>query len=356
MSFILDALKKSESDRQRQNGPALYEVKVAAPRTQLPLWAIGLAALLAINLGLVAWALLRRSTDAPAATARNSGAAASQAASAPNAGQPLQAGPAQGPNPGPGGGPYSGQNGSGQNGYGQNGGGQPGAYAQNGAQPGAYGQGGGYSPSGTNGPGGPNGGGNAGGYGGPGGPGGPQQPGGYGPNYGPNNGPNGAQNYSQNYGQSGNGGNAGPWQGPNAPNGGSTTAAPGPNGAQPPQAPPQGLQPAQGQSAQAAAGNPDDYAPATDPAPASMANGFHARRGLEGGMQLYSDAEGSNGLPELRLDLLTYSQNPRERFVLINMKTLHEGEMVAAGIRVDSITSDGVILSRNGAKYLLAPR
>ena len=29
MSFILDALKKSESDRQRQSGPALFEVKVA---------------------------------------------------------------------------------------------------------------------------------------------------------------------------------------------------------------------------------------------------------------------------------------------------------------------------------------
>ena len=30
MSFILDALKKSESDRQRQSAPALFEVKVAA--------------------------------------------------------------------------------------------------------------------------------------------------------------------------------------------------------------------------------------------------------------------------------------------------------------------------------------
>jgi len=32
MSFILDALKKSETDRQRQATPALFEVKVAAPR------------------------------------------------------------------------------------------------------------------------------------------------------------------------------------------------------------------------------------------------------------------------------------------------------------------------------------
>ena len=33
MSFILDALKKSETDRQRQNGPALFEVTVAPPKT-----------------------------------------------------------------------------------------------------------------------------------------------------------------------------------------------------------------------------------------------------------------------------------------------------------------------------------
>src|SRR6185437_15586878 len=65
MSFILDALKKSESDRQRQSGPALYEVKVAAPRSQLPYWAIGLIVLLGVNLVIVAWALLRRPSHAP---------------------------------------------------------------------------------------------------------------------------------------------------------------------------------------------------------------------------------------------------------------------------------------------------
>ncbi len=54
MSFILDALKKSESDRQRHTGPALFEVKVAAPRPGLPLWAIALAVLLLVNVGVVA--------------------------------------------------------------------------------------------------------------------------------------------------------------------------------------------------------------------------------------------------------------------------------------------------------------
>src|SRR5579863_5361861 len=66
MSFILDALKKSETDRQRQGGPALFEVKVAAPRSALPPWAIAIAVLFAANLGVVMWLLLRH-TAQPAA-------------------------------------------------------------------------------------------------------------------------------------------------------------------------------------------------------------------------------------------------------------------------------------------------
>jgi general secretion pathway protein B len=70
MSFILDALKKSETDRQRQSAPALFEVKVAAPRRRFPLWAIGLAALLAINVVVLAWVLLREpAAQAPATPA-----------------------------------------------------------------------------------------------------------------------------------------------------------------------------------------------------------------------------------------------------------------------------------------------
>ncbi|MGH8305031.1 MAG: hypothetical protein ACRETG_05415, partial [Steroidobacteraceae bacterium] len=59
MSFILDALKKSETDRQRQSGPALFEVKVAAPRTALPPWAIAIAVVFVVNLGIVVWILMR---------------------------------------------------------------------------------------------------------------------------------------------------------------------------------------------------------------------------------------------------------------------------------------------------------
>jgi general secretion pathway protein B len=59
MSFILDALKKSETDRQRQSSPALFEVKVAAPRRGLPLWVIGVGALLVVNVAVLLWVLLR---------------------------------------------------------------------------------------------------------------------------------------------------------------------------------------------------------------------------------------------------------------------------------------------------------
>src|SRR5579872_1877261 len=59
MSFILDALKKSESERQRQSGPALFEVKVAAPRGRFAPWAVLLGALLMVNLVIVAWLTLR---------------------------------------------------------------------------------------------------------------------------------------------------------------------------------------------------------------------------------------------------------------------------------------------------------
>jgi general secretion pathway protein B len=69
MSFILDALKKSETDRQRQSAPALFEVKVAAPRRRFPLWAIGLAALLGVNVVVLAWVLMRQPAAPAPATA-----------------------------------------------------------------------------------------------------------------------------------------------------------------------------------------------------------------------------------------------------------------------------------------------
>ncbi|MEP6885757.1 MAG: general secretion pathway protein GspB [Gammaproteobacteria bacterium] len=86
MSFILDALKKSEIERQRQNVPGLMDPRLSPRRRPLPVWAMALGALLAINLLLLTYVLMRR--NAPAAHAARSAqttpeSAASASASAP---------------------------------------------------------------------------------------------------------------------------------------------------------------------------------------------------------------------------------------------------------------------------------
>jgi general secretion pathway protein B len=48
VSFILDALRKSEHDRQRTAAPSLSQVPLAAARQELPAWALALIAFLAI--------------------------------------------------------------------------------------------------------------------------------------------------------------------------------------------------------------------------------------------------------------------------------------------------------------------
>jgi len=88
MSFILDALKKSESDRQRQASPALFEVKVAAPRRKFPLWAAALGLLLGVNILGLLWVMLRHPETPVPAPAQAPVAAAPMAAAQPAAGQP----------------------------------------------------------------------------------------------------------------------------------------------------------------------------------------------------------------------------------------------------------------------------
>jgi general secretion pathway protein B len=243
MSFILDALKKSENDRQRQNGPALYEVKLAAPRTQLPLWAICLGVVLVANLAVGMWVLFRgRSHEGSAQAAAPAPTYAAQPAVArvPPVAQPVVPAPVnQAPPP---------------------------AQAVSAQQPSMQA---------------------------------PAQP-----------------------------GTAAP------PQGSTSTYAAG------------------GQAADAAgqSTNPDDYAPAAE---ANNPSGFHVRRATESGLQLYSDAAANGGLPELRVDMHTYAVRPQDRFVLINMQKAREGDMLPQGVRVESITPDGVVVSHNGSQFLL---
>jgi general secretion pathway protein B len=246
MSFILDALKKSESDRQRQSGPALFEVRVAPPRTRLPPWAIAVALLLLLNLGVVMWMLLRHQAHggSPGATptaagAHTAGAAAGAAAQDAPASTPALAARAPAV-------PVVAT------------GAAAGAVASPQASPGAS------SP-------------------------------------------------------------------PPAPVlSAAPTAAPG-----------------------AVAPNAEDYAPAEEPSAPTL--GSHVRRGTASGVPLYQDLSTTPGaqLPQLRLDLHVFAAHPEDRFVMINMHRLREGDTLPEGVRVDSITPEGAVLSFNGSKFLL---
>lgn len=270
MSFILDALKKSETDRQRQNGPALFEVRVAPTRDKLPLWAVGLGVLLAVNLVIVAWVLLRRPATtevaAPTVTAVQPTPPPSYPASAPYMGaqQGQQMPPA--PNTVPvGGAPPT----------------APMAQTAGMTQP---------PPS-----------------------------------------------------------NGAPQTGDSTPpQMSASTQLPASAAAAP----------AGGTDQQGTAGetgdklSPDDYAPATDPQPQPFGN--HVSRGTVSGVPLYADVASTNHLPTLRLDLHVYAANPQERFVMINMHKLHEGDALPTeGVRVESITPYGAVLSHDGTKFVL---
>ena len=72
MSFILDALRKSEHERQRSTVPGLSQVPLATPQPQMPRWALGViaglgAALLALGF---AWIYSMRASDELAASPR----------------------------------------------------------------------------------------------------------------------------------------------------------------------------------------------------------------------------------------------------------------------------------------------
>jgi general secretion pathway protein B len=313
MSFILDALKKSESDRQRQTGPALFEVKIAPPKARFPVWAVAIAVLLGVNMIIVGWLLLRRPAHGDVTTAS---VPAQNDTAQPISGmqQPASPASAQWSGNAP---PTAAQSANT-------------AYGTNGAMPGAQmtGQ-----------------------------PGAPGNPAANGPGsaY-----PTGSPNVAQ-----------GQWS---PPPGQTQPGIPNGNGQPPPQT--SGMTQGGGMSdrdireptlagnvknsaggansAPEPGSNPDDYAPATESSGSLLFKG-HIKRGTESGLPLYQDAAtiaGSN-IPQLRLDLHVYAAKPEDRFALINMHKLHEGDSTPDGVRVENITPDGVIMSHNGAKFLL---
>lgn len=275
MSFILDALKKSESDRQRQSGPALYEVKVVPPKSRFPLWAVALSVLLGVNLVIGGWLLLRRPNHADDAQAQQQVRADALAPPTVRGdASPAPAPQSEQPNT------NSGAPNSGATGLAST----P-AHAMK-ATPGAA-----TGPALANPP------------------------------------PQGVSEAAA----------------PRLASQSATTTTPSttaPGGSENPPA--------------AGSANPDDYAPATEPGqPTGL--GSHVKRATASGYVLYQDAElipGAN-LPQLRLDLHVYAMKPQDRFCLINMRRLREGESTPEGVHVDSITPDGVVMSHNGLTFLL---
>ena len=99
--------------------------------------------------------------------------------------------------------------------------------------------------------------------------------------------------------------------------------------------------------------NAEDYAPAAEPSASGLGN--HVRRATASGVPLYQDVSSTPGtqIPQLRLDLHVFAARPQDRFVMINMHKLREGDTLPEGVHVDSITSEGAVLTYNGSRFLL---
>jgi len=88
MSFILDALRKSELERQRQSGPSIAELPVARDDRRLPAALVAIGVLLAVNVAVLMYFMLRQDAT-PVAAQSTAAAAPAPAAPAPAAQPPV---------------------------------------------------------------------------------------------------------------------------------------------------------------------------------------------------------------------------------------------------------------------------
>lgn len=96
MSFILDALRKSEHERQRTTGPGLAEVPVAPSKPRTNAWATAAIALLVVNLVAVGILMVRKGREestTPAVATAGTEVAAGPAAAPPTAAAPAESPP-----------------------------------------------------------------------------------------------------------------------------------------------------------------------------------------------------------------------------------------------------------------------
>jgi general secretion pathway protein B len=88
MSFILDALKKSEIERQRQTVPGLMDTRMTQRRSRLPGWTVALAVLLGMNLLVLTFVLTRKNAS-PAHASQAAGTPPASAAAVPSETEPF---------------------------------------------------------------------------------------------------------------------------------------------------------------------------------------------------------------------------------------------------------------------------
>lgn len=62
-------------------------------------------------------------------------------------------------------------------------------------------------------------------------------------------------------------------------------------------------------------------------------------------------SEERNRLPAPRIDVHVFAREPARRFVLINLRKYLEGDTVDEGATIESILTDGIVLSYKGQRY-----
>ena len=58
-------------------------------------------------------------------------------------------------------------------------------------------------------------------------------------------------------------------------------------------------------------------------------------------------------LPELKMTVHSYNEQPQSRFVVMNNNTIREGQSMNADLKVEQITQNGVILNYQGHRFVL---
>ncbi|HEY3067719.1 MAG TPA: general secretion pathway protein GspB [Methylomirabilota bacterium] len=96
----------------------------------------------------------------------------------------------------------------------------------------------------------------------------------------------------------------------------------------------------------------DGAAPGAPAAPAPPAAGARRTEATAPGLQDLP-ASFRESAPKLRLEVLLYSDAPAERMVFINGRKYREGDTVEGKAVVESIVRDGAVLSYQGQRYLL---